>query len=312
MSVYTIISQEALELFLARFDLGALYSYQGINEGIENTNYFVNTEKGYYVLTLFEWLTEDKLPYFINLMRHLANAGLPCPCPIANRQGQTLHRLMGKPATLISRLTGHTIKEPSVAQCAQVGNMLARMHSAMSDFDGRCENARDIDWFKKQCANIQSKLDTDDRNLLNDEVEHQSEDLSCLLPNGTIHADLFKDNVLFDDKQLSGVIDFYYACHGNLLYDVAVAVNDWCRGTNQHLSTPHYEALITAYHAERPFTITEKKEWQNILRRAALRFWLSRLQDKLFPKNGVITHIKDPDVFKNILLLCRTHPPELY
>ena len=311
MSVYTVISQEVMEQFIQGFDIGTLLSYRGIDEGIENTNYFVDTDRGHYVLTLFEWLEANQLPYFIKLMCHLADAGLPCPHPVANRQSQTLHNLMGKPAALITRLPGHTIKEPSVAQCEQVGDMLARMHLVMHDFEDRGENVRDIDWFKMQFAKIQSKLNKADEVLLNDEIAHQSKLLSNTLPAGTIHADLFKDNVLFDSEQLSGVIDFYYACHANLLYDVAVAVNDWCRSADQHLSMPHYEALINAYHSRHPFEPAEKAQWRDTLRRAALRFWLSRLSDKLFPKDGAITHIKDPNVFKNILLLCREEVYEL-
>ena len=305
MSVYTVVSQAAIAQFIRGFDVGALVSYQGIDEGIENTNYFVDTKRGYYVLTLFEWLAAEKLPYFIKLMCRVADAGLPCPHPIADKRGQTLHRLMDKPTVLITRLPGRTVKQPTVAQCAQVGDMLARMHLVMRDFEDHSENVRDINWFKAQSAQIQSKLSADDCKLLNDEIQHQNECATDTLPVGTVHADLFKDNVLFDGEQLSGVIDFYYACHAQLLYDVAVAVNDWCRTADQHLSVPHYEALIKAYRLKRPFEAAENCEWQNILRRAALRFWLSRLRDQLFPKDGVITHIKDPDVFKNILLLCR-------
>ena len=312
MSVYTVISEATMKQFLQGFDVGNLVSYRGIDEGIENTNYFVDTEKGGYVLTLFEWLPPDKLPYFINLMSYVASTGLPCPYPVTDRQGLTLHQLMAKPAVLITRLPGHTIKAPDVAQCEQVGDMLARMHLVMESFADRCENVRDIEWFKTQFLHIQAKLNNDDRALLDDEIRHQNKYSVDALPTGTIHADLFKDNVLFDGTQLSGVIDFYYACHANLLYDVAVTVNDWCRTANQHLSAPHYEALVTAYHSRRPFALSEKKAWQNTLRRAALRFWLSRLRDQFFPKDGAITHIKDPDVFKNILQLCRTQPPELY
>ena len=311
MSVYTLVPQRTLEQFIQNFDVGALLSYQGINEGIENTNYFVDTERGGYVLTLFEWLAADQLPYFIALMCHVAAAGLPCPQPIADRRGENLHRLMGKPAVLITRLAGHTIRQPSVAQCQQVGDLLARMHAVMRNFNNQGENIRDLEWFKEQAAQIQPQLGADDAALLDDEVRYQSEHLSNALPDGTIHADLFRDNVLFDGGRLSGVIDFYYACHAKLLYDVAVAVNDWCRLANQRLSIPHYEALIAAYALRRPFAPAERRAWQSVLRRAALRFWLSRLRDKLFPKDGAITHIKDPDAFKQILLHCRQEVFEL-
>ena len=177
MSVYTVISEQELRQFIQRFDIGPLLSHRGIDEGIENTNYFVNTDRGGYVLTLFEWLEVDQLPYFINLMCHVADAGLPCPHPIADQQGRTLHKLKGKPTALITRLPGHTIKSPSVTQCQQVGNILAKMHLVMRDFDDHSENIRGIDWFKVQSNKLESKLSKDDSALLNDEIKHQSKQL---------------------------------------------------------------------------------------------------------------------------------------
>ena len=313
MSVYTIVSEQQVEQFLQRFDLGRLTRMEGISEGIENTNYFVDTEHGQFVLTLFEWLDESELPYFLKLMSHVASAGLPCPRPIADHQGKFLHQLLAKPAALITRLKGHTIQEPSVEQCRQVGDLLAQMHLVMRDFHYPRENNRDTDWFRAQGARLQPKLSATDQALLYSEISYQEQRKQMLesLPGGTIHADLFKDNVLFDGNQLSGVIDFYYACRECWLYDVAVTINDWCRLNDQTICLQRYRALLSAYHARRPYQANEHDAWQDVLRRASLRFWLSRLGGKFFPRDGEITHIKDYDVFKNILLMCRNSVPSL-
>lgn len=313
MSVYTIVSKQEMEQFLQHFDLGRLTYLEGINEGIENTNYFVDTNQGKFVLTLFEWLDESELPYFLKLMSNVASAGLPCPRPIADKQGIVLQKLIGKPAALITRLKGHTIQEPNIEQCRQVGDILARMHLAMKDFDYPRDNNRDADWFYAQSTKVEAKLSYTDKGLLRSEILYQEQHKPILesLPSGTIHADLFKDNVLFDSDHLSGVIDFYYACQGCWLYDVAVAINDWCRTSDQTIHPQHYRALLSAYHVRRPFVASECDAWQNVLRRASLRFWLSRICGKFFPRAGEITHIKDPDVFKNILLQCRNSVPAL-
>ncbi len=313
MSVYTNISGAELERFLERYRCGALVSFEGIGEGIENTNYFVEARCGSYVLTLFEWLAYDELPYFLELMAHVADAGLPCPHPVADARGEYLQRLKNKPAALITRLRGRTVAAAGTAHCEQVGGALARLHAAARTFRRRRPDGRDLDWFHEQQRRLAPVLDADDRALLHSEIEHQARAARAwpTLPGGTIHADLFRDNVLFDGARLSGLIDFYYACEGHLLYDVAVAVNDWCRRDDGGVSRGRYAALIRGYHERRALTPAEARAWPDVLRRAALRFWLSRLRDRAQPRAGAITHVKNPDVFKSILLDCRAGAPPL-
>ena len=313
MSVYTNVSSAELKRFLTRYRCGALVAFEGIGEGIENTNYFVDTRHGSYVLTIFEWLAHDELPYFLELMAHVADAGLPCPHPVADVRGEYLQRLKDKPATLITRLRGRTVADADADHCEQVGDVLARLHETTRTFRRRRPDGRDLHWFREQQRRLAPKLGADERALLRSEIEHQGRVANACptLPGGTIHADLFRDNVLFDDARLSGLIDFYYACEGCLLYDVAVTVNDWCRRDDGGISHERYAALLRGYRERRAPTPAEARAWPDVLRRAALRFWLSRLRDRAQPRTGAITHVKNPDVFKNILLDCRTGAPPL-
>lgn len=305
MSVYTQITARELEQFMQRYPCGALVSHKGISEGIENTNYFVDTAQGGYVLTVFEWLGRDELPWFIDLMAHVADAGLPCPHPVAARDGGYLQELKGKPAVLITRLRGRTVRDPDARHCGLVGEALARLHGAMKNFGRRRENGRDIAWFREQGRRLDEHLGARERELLRSEIAHQAACDFSPLPGGIIHADLFRDNVMFDGPRLSGLIDFYYACEGSLLYDLAVTVNDWCRRDGGAIAGDRYEALLAGYREHRALQPAEARAWQDALRRAALRFWLSRLRDRRFPRRGEITHIKDPGVFRDILLDCR-------
>ncbi len=305
MSVYTKLSGQELEQFLKRYPCGALVSHKGIREGIENTNYFVDTAQGRYVLTVFEWLDRAELPWFIDLMAHIADAGLPCPHPVAARDGGYLQELKGKPSVLITRLRGHTIRDPDTRHCGLVGEALARLHGATRNFGRKRENGKDIVWFRQQQQRLDARLDAPDRELMRSEIEHQAGCDFASLPGGIIHTDLFRDNVLFDGPRLSGLIDFYDACEGSLLYDLAVTVNDWCRRDGGAIAADRYEALVGGYREHRALHPAETRAWQDALRRAALRFWLSRLHDRCFPRRGEMTHIKDPGVFRDILLDCR-------
>ena len=312
MSVYTIVTEAELREFLQRYAVGSPVAYSGIKEGIENTNYFVDTDTGgRYVLTIFEWQDRSDLPYFLKLMAHLTNTGLPCPHPVADQHGNYLQTLHDKPAALISRLGGGTITIADPAHCRQVGSLLASMHSATASFNLRHSNKRGRDW-RMQCAEkVLPHLSSSDNQLLRAEISYHHHDTAQDLPRGIIHADLFRDNVLFENSHLSGVIDFYYACEESLIYDLAITVNDWCSHNNGSLNEENYAAMAGTYAEHRPFTAAEKDAWQNALRRAALRFWLSRLYDNHFPKSGQLTHIKDPDVFKNILLQYKRGAPAL-
>ncbi len=319
MSVYTVVSKPEMEDFLRLYAVGMLAGYSGINEGIENTNYFVDTRTApdgdspdtHYVLTIFEWQDRSDLPYFLDLMAHAADVGLPCPHPIVDKKGSYLQTLCDKPAALITRLGGHNVRSPGTGHCEQVGATLVALHLATENFMQKHPDKRGPNWREQSAEKVSRRLPGNDCDLLYDELERHKNIRPTELPRGTIHADLFRDNVLFDSGRLSGVIDFYYACDDDLIYDLAITVNDWCSRKDGSLNEKNYSALIRAYAERRPFSAAENDAWQDALRRAALRFWLSRLHDTHFPRIGQITHTKDADVFKNILLHRRREVPTL-
>ncbi len=302
MSVYTSISEEELRAFLADYDAGALVSYEGIESGIENTNYFVTTDRGEYVLTIFEQHTREELRFFLELTAYLAEHDIPCAHPSRNRFDGYLGELKDKPAALVDRLPGASVEQPDMEQCAAVGRVLAQLHRAGGDFPLDRANDRGPHWWRDTAHDVLPCLNAEESALLREELVYQAERRAAELPRGIIHADLFRDNVLFEDHGLSGLIDFYYACRDVLLYDVAVTVNDWCSREDGSLDPERTGAMLRAYNSIRPLESAERRHWQAMLRAAALRFWLSRLRDMHFPREGEMTHIKDPDVFKHILL----------
>lgn len=274
---------------------------KGIASGIENTNYFVTTTTGKYVLTLVEKIPAVELPYYLNLMAHLAHHGIPCPSPIADIDDAYLGELNGKPACIVTRLAGASLERPDGAACAQVGALLANMHLAGRSYHGHMDNPRGPRWWKDAAPAVMPKLSAADATRLADEIRYQSLYRFADLPRGVIHADLFKDNVLFDGARLSGVIDFYYACNDSLLYDLAITVNDWCFDAEGGFDISRMATMMAAYHVARPLLAIERGAWPVMLRAAALRFWLSRLLDFHFPRDGELTHAKDPEHFRRIL-----------
>jgi homoserine kinase type II len=311
MSVFTTVTPEQLSVWLKNYSIGTLVDLQGIAAGIENTNYFVSTTHGRYVLTLFEKLTAHELPFYLNLMAHLAQHSVPCPAPIANNSGAYLDELNGKPASLVTRLTGKDIVNPSMIDCAKVGRVLAHIHIAGQSYAGRMDNPRGRQWWKAAVPDILPYLNAADAPLLISEVTAQDAQNLDDLPRGAIHADLFRDNILFHDGAVAGVIDFYFACTDALLYDVAITVNDWCMRPDSRLDPDRTRALLAAYHAERPFTALEHGAWTASLRAGALRFWVSRLYDMHLPRPGEMTHAKDPDHFRRMLAAHIRHKNEL-
>lgn len=301
MSVYTPVSETELQDFLSHYALGALIDYEGISAGIENTNFFVTTEQGRYVLTLFEKHTAQEMPYFLNLMGHLAERQVPSPHPLADESGTYLRALNGKPAALVQRLEGANLKQPNIRQCAAIGDMLARLHLAAQDYPALRPNDRGPRWWRDTSEIVMPHLNAEDAALLKEAVRFQGLFRFEDLPQGVIHADLFRDNAMFQGDQLSGIIDFYYACNDALLYDLAVTANDWCSQNDGSLDTDKLQAMMQAYHAQRPMQSIERGAWPVMLRAAALRFWLSRLHDLHFPREGELTHTHDPDTFKHIL-----------
>lgn len=301
MAVFTRVTEAELSAWLTNYSLGNLLELQGIASGIENTNYFVSTTNGRFVLTLFEKLSATELPFYLNLMAHLARHGIPCPSPVANRHNDFLGELNGRPACIVSRLTGQSQMRPAVVHCAAVGTMLGQMHLAGQSFGGAMENPRGSEWRRYTAQKIEKFLSAADVDLLKSEMAIHAEHSLQELPQGAIHADLFRDNVLFDGECIGGVIDFYFACNDSLLYDVAITVNDWCVNSDGTLETPHTLALLDAYNKVRAITAKEKNMWPVALRAAALRFWLSRLFDKHLPRDGEMVHVHDPEQFKRIL-----------
>ncbi len=301
MSVYTKIEPQELKEFLNHYNLGDLIEYNGINAGIENTNYFVTTSSGEFVLTLFEGLTAEELPYFLKLMAYIAEHNIPSAHPIADNNGEYLRQLKGKPAALVERLSGTDVKQPNIIQCQEIGKALANLHLISPDFPHNRPNGRGPHWWKITAERVLPLMTTADAELLEAELEFQHNYQLVNLPTGVIHADLFRDNALFEGNKLSGIIDFYYACNDILIYDLAVTVNDWCVQSDGSLDTKRVNALLESYIKQRPLSDLELETWSTMLRAAALRFWLSRLQDLHFPRPGEITHIKNPDVFRNIL-----------
>lgn len=302
MSVYTVVERDELETFLHNYALGDLIDYQGISAGIENTNYFVTTSDKQLVLTLFENHTADELGYFLDLMAFLAENDVPSAHPIADNNGHYLRELNGKPAALVMRLNGGGVDHPNASQCAALGHALGKLHVAGQSFSGQRNNDRGPHWWHTTRDAVIDKLPADEAALLDQELAFQREHRFDTLPRGVIHADLFRDNALFEGDTLTGLIDFYYACNDVLLYDVAVTVNDWCSNDDGSLDQAKTRAMLDAYKRQRPFSADEVEAWPVMLRAGALRFWLSRLQDHHFPREGELTHIKDPKVFRNILI----------
>jgi homoserine kinase type II len=314
VSVYTPVSEAELAEWLGHYSVGRLVSCEPIKAGIENTNYFVTTAQDRYVLTLFERLPAEELPFYINLMAHLARHGIPCPAPIADLSDQYLRALNGKPAALVTRLPGRSFDQPGVAECAELGALLGRMHLAARSYSAYLENPRGAKWWRFAAREVTPFLGPRQKELLEKELEFQARNRFPDLPRGPVHADLFRDNALFEKGRISGVVDFYFAGVDCLLYDVAVCVNDWCLvdpQADRRLDEARTRALLDAYHAVRPLTGLEREAWGPMLRAAALRFWLSRLHDFHLPRPGMLVHAHDPEHFRHILeLRVQAAPPD--
>tara|TARA_R110002050_G_scaffold9504_1_gene32889 strand:+ start:31278 stop:32240 length:963 start_codon:yes stop_codon:yes gene_type:complete len=306
MSVYTEVSRDQLVAFLNDYSVGSLVSYEGISDGIENTNYFVTTEQGRFVLTLFEQHSFDELSYFLDVMTFFYQQGIPSAHPAADTQGHYLKMLCDKPAALVMRLSGRGVNSvANIAQCQAIGDVLGKMHTVGQQFESHRTTERGSDWRQLMAGTLLPHLDDESAALLRDELAFQQHYGTLDLAMGVTHSDLFRDNALFEGDELKGIIDFYYACDEYLLYDLAVAVNDWCVDEQGVMDMQRYDALLAAYTQQRALSEQEVTHFNLVLRAAALRFWLSRLQDKLFPREGELTQIKDPDYFQNILIAHR-------
>lgn len=311
MAVYTTVSADDLAAWLTRYSLGAVREFEPIVSGIENTNYFVTAENGRFVLTLYERLPAEELPFYLNLMAHLAHAGVQAPAPEPDRTGALWSFLNGKPAGLVARLDGVPVERPGVEHCAAAGEALARMHVAVANYRARLSNRRGPAWWRQAARAVKPFISPEQNALISSEVKFQSVFARTDLPRGAIHGDLFCDNVLFDGERVSGIIDFGFAATDALTYDLAIAVNDWCSvpagGDAGALDPEKSGAMVGAYDKVRQLSTEERALWPVLLRAAALRFWLSRLYDLHLPRAGEHTHAHDPAVFERILRDRITH-----
>jgi len=310
MAVYTEVSFDDAASLVAQLGLGELSALHGIHSGIENTNYFADTTRGRYVLTLFERLSFEQLPFYLQLMKHLAERGIPVPGPKADASGAILHRLHGKPAALVDRLPGRHHLAPDAAHCASLGTMLARLHRAGADFAMVQPNLRGLAWWTETVPVVRPFLTADQRALIDAELAFQQQLAAspayAALPRGAIHADLFRDNVMFDATEtgdaLTGLFDFYFAGVDTYLFDIAVCLNDWCIDLESgRLEEARAAALVDAYDAERALSGSERRLLPALMRGAALRFWLSRLWDLHLPRDASLLSAHDPAHFERVL-----------
>lgn len=306
MAVFTDVSFDAAAELVGRLGLGRLSSIDGCSGGIENSNFFIDTTEGRYVLTLFERLTFEQLPFYLHLMRHLAAHGIPVPGPKADADGEILFKLNGKPAAVVERLRGSQQLSPDVAHCRSVGAMLARMHVAGRDYKPHQPNLRGLAWWNETVPVVVPFLEPAQRALIEDELVFQQQLAAskayAALPKGPVHADLFRDNVMFDGHQLTGFFDFYFAGVDTFLFDVAVCINDWCIDLpSGRLEEDRAEAFVSAYDQVRPLTADEKRLMPALLRAAALRFWVSRLWDLHLPRDASLLKAHDPTHFERVL-----------
>jgi homoserine kinase type II len=306
LSVYTAVSERELAGWLKRYAVGEVRSFEAVAAGIENSNYFVSTSQGRYVLTLFERLPAHELPFYLDLMAHLARHGVPCPAPIADREDRFLSQLNGKPAALVTRLAGASLEYAGETQCAQLGALVAQLHLAGRTFRAHLDNPRGPKWWSGAARAVRPFLSREDAALLDAELRFQRRRRFAGLPRGPVHADLFRDNVLFEGGRISGVVDFYFAGVDCLLFDLAVCANDWCLvdpARDLRLDAARTRAMLAAYAARRPFEAIEREAWPVLLRAAALRFWLSRLLDFYLPRRGALVRVHDPEHFRTMLRL---------
>lgn len=318
MAVFTEVTPAQAQKIARQLRLGKVTQLKGIQGGIENTNYFLSTQKeaapeAHYVLTLFERLDAAQLPFYLYLMKHLAQAGIPVPDPQADADGDVLLQVNGKPATVVNKLAGKSQLQPGPSHCAAVGAMLARMHLAGQDYGREQANLRGLAWWNDTAPLVLPFLDAPQSALLQTELAWQNAVAASppmhALPKGPVHADLFRDNVMFEGEQLTGFFDFYFAGCDTWLFDVAVCLNDWCIDlpTGQH-DAQRAQAFTRAYQTVRPFEAAERQLFASMLRAAALRFWISRLWDFHLPRPASLLQAHDPKHFERVLQERVKHP----
>jgi homoserine kinase type II len=308
MSVFTPVTVDEARAFVAPYQVGDIIDFQNIAAGVENSNFFVTTTEGRYVLTIFEKISRADLDFYMGLMAHLHARGIPCAAPLQTIDHVILQALNGKPAALVTRLAGNDIAHPAPDDCRAVGAALARMHGAAASFTLTMPNWRGLSWWQQYAGELRPFLSASENQLLAAELAWQAGFDDLALPRGVIHGDLFRDNILWDDHgthHTPQMIDFYFACDEHLLFDVAVTVNDWCLDFSAYpganLNDENTRALLEGYASIRPFTPGERGAWPQMLRAAVLRTWLGRLGYHHFPRNSELTHPKDHPFSQRLL-----------
>jgi homoserine kinase type II len=316
MAVFTPVTEEQAALLMSQLGLGELTELRGIEGGIENTNYFATTDLGDYVLTLFERLNHEQLPFYLFLMKHLAEKGIPVPNPAANSDGDILYTLCDKPAAVVNRLLGKSQLAPNAVHCAAVGAMMAHMHLAGEDYNRSQPNLRGLAWWNDTVPVVLPYLEEDQARLLQSELAFQNHIAQGAayqaLPKGPVHADLFRDNVMFEGEKLTGFFDFYFAGNDTWLFDLSVCMNDWCIDLNSGEHAPERAlAMLNAYQEVRPLRSAERQLLPAMLRAGALRFWISRLWDFHLPREASMLKPHDPTHFERVLRARLTSPFKL-
>jgi len=302
MSVYTNLDSKDVKSLLNKYNIGTLKSYKGIADGITNTNYFVNTTKGKYVITLFEDISQSKVKKYLKLMNYFSGKNLCSPEIMLTKNMDILTVVKSKPCSIMQKLSGKTITKTNTKLCSSIGKIIGTFHCVSKDYNHKITNDRDTEWVDKSIKRIKNHISKDQMSLLLHSSKIFKKLFTTSLPHGMIHSDLFRDNVLAYKDNIRGIIDYYYTIKGPIIYELAVIINDWCVNKDGSINKAKYNNFIKSYNSIRALGLTEAKQLNNAMIASGLRYYLSRLVDMIFPKVGEITHIKDPYVFEKILL----------
>ena len=301
MSVYTNLSNKDVSSLLATYNIGTLKSFRGISDGITNTNYFLNTTRGKYIITIFEDITEAKVKKYLKLMNFFSSNSLCCPEIMLTKSKQILSIVKSKPCSIMEKLSGQTVRETNASLCESIGSIIGNFHNTGSNYKNKISNSRNIKWVESNIKKIRNHVSKKQLYILEYSSTIFREIFETSLPNGIIHSDLFRDNVLARNGHVTGIIDYYYSFNGPFIYELAVIINDWCINKDGSINLKKYKSFLNSYNIVRNLTSIEKRYINKAMIAAGLRFYLSRLVDMIFPKVGEITHIKDPSTFEKII-----------